>query len=544
MNVARSTFVRRGYLLTALAAAVLLGASSGTAWAQTTAPLRVGLGMRASSSTLEEGASMAASTPDRVTVTITRSGADTFDDDGDPMTAAAPIFTSGGSHLTLRATCNGEGFTGEPTASDCSFSVAVKDAASNAALTSTSTLGVAGATLNFGDGPDTDSLIDKTIELVISDDSDDGDWNNETIVLTLDLQQASVGSGQNARDLTAPTPRLTLTITDDEQLPTLKFTPPGIQLAKGNTQTMTVGVGVGAGGRGSLPTGTQSIRATLAGLDGGSARGGSSDELLLSVSPPEAVGTLIAIWKDADGNGMRGPTEGLEPDGQNRYSIGEIGRGSGNANADGAVGEDDAVANNGIALKITAIDVSGFRDEQITFTLMDGRTEAQKAGDGGAIEDANPATVTVLSGEETPTVTFSKASVSIDEGDSEMVHLLADTDQGSQVGSATVSVSGDARISLEQNGSAISGGAVDFGGSANAELTIRALGDESLEDGEEKTATVTITEASGANIGDPRAVTVTVVGSTAVPVLPLVGQLLLALLLTAGGARLYRRRQQ
>ena len=85
---------------------------------------------------------------------------------------------------------------------------------------------------------------------------------------------------------------------------------------------------------------------------------------------------------------------------------------------------------------------------------------------------------------------------------------------------------------------------VSFGGSANAELTIIALGDESLEDGEEKTATVTITDASGANIGEQRTLTVTVVGSTAVPVLPLVGQLILALLLTAGGARLYRRRQQ
>ena len=34
MNVARSTFVRRGYLLTALAVAVLLAGFSGTAWAQ------------------------------------------------------------------------------------------------------------------------------------------------------------------------------------------------------------------------------------------------------------------------------------------------------------------------------------------------------------------------------------------------------------------------------------------------------------------------------------------------------------------------------
>ena len=538
MKVTRPIFARRGCVLTALAVAVLLAGFSGTVWAQTTVPLRVGLAMRASSSTLEEGASMAASTPDRVTLTITRSGADTYDDDGDSMTPAVPIFTSGGNHLTLRATCNGEGFTGEPTASDCSFSVAVKDAASNATLGATSTLGVAGSTLSFGDGPDTDSLIDKTIELVISDDSDNGDWNSETIVLILDLQQASVGSGQNARNLTAPTPRVTLTISDDEQLPKLKFTPPRIQLAKGNTQPMTVGVGVGAGGQASLPTaasGTESMRATLNGLTG------DREDVLLSVSPPDAVGMIIEIkGTDATGAEMT-----LEPDGQGRYNIGKIGHDSNAAAGDpnGAVGAVDATTNDGIALSITAKNVSGFRDEQITLTLMDGRTEAQKMVRGG-IEDSNPATITILSGEETPTVTFSKSSVSIDEGGMETVHLLADTDQGSQVGSASVSVSGDARISLEQNGSPISGGSVDFGGSANAELTIRALGDESLEDGEEKTATVTITDASSANIGDPRAITVTVVGSTAVPVLPLVGQLLLALLLTAGGARLYRRRQQ
>ena len=226
------------------------------------------------------------------------------------------------------------------------------------------------------------------------------------------------------------------------------------------------------------------------------------------------------------------------------YNIGKIGAGTGlPAGVDGAVEAPDSTSDDGIDVYIKAIDVSGFRDEQITLTLMEDRTPAQKTGDGGGIDDSDPATVTILSGEETPTVTFSTSSISIDEGGSDTVHLLADTDQGSQVGSATVSVSGDARISLRQNGSAISGGVVSFDGSANAELTIRALGDESLEDGEEKTATVTITDASGANIGDPRAVTVTVVGSTAVPVLPLVGQLLLALLLTAGGARLYRRRQ-
>ena len=36
MNGARTTYMRKGYLLTALTAAVLLAASSGTAWAQVT----------------------------------------------------------------------------------------------------------------------------------------------------------------------------------------------------------------------------------------------------------------------------------------------------------------------------------------------------------------------------------------------------------------------------------------------------------------------------------------------------------------------------
>ena len=50
MNGARSTYMRRGYLFTALAAAVLLAASSGTAFAQS-------VGFDSTSGTIEEGAS-------------------------------------------------------------------------------------------------------------------------------------------------------------------------------------------------------------------------------------------------------------------------------------------------------------------------------------------------------------------------------------------------------------------------------------------------------------------------------------------------------
>ena len=554
MNVARSTFVRRGYLLTALAVAVLLAGFSGTASAQERSfTLSI-----TSSAVVEEGASSSASTRDRTKLTITRSDPTyphSYDHDNDGTTPNRTIQRSVFSTVfavPLTATCNGEPVSA--TNDDCHFSVVEVTEGTPDDLSGLSTSGSASvsfdvATATVGGEP----TIERTIELLVGHDGDNGDWNEETVVLTVgDVTLAATSVlGDVAYSFDpARSPTSTLTIRDDDPMPTLKFTPPGIQLAKGNTQTMKVGVGVGAGGRGSLPDdGTANIRATLSALNGARTGGGagSSDAILLSVSPPEAVGNLIAIWKD-DGDGEMQPTERIEPDGQGRYSIGTIGAGATGSSptdeqlANGAVSSDGM--NDGIALMITAIDVSGFRDEEITFTLEDGRTEAQKAGDGGAIEDANPATVTILSGEATPTVTFSKASVSIDEGDSETVHLLADSNQGDQVGSAAVSVSGDARIALEQNGSAISGGTVSFDGSANAELTIRALGDESLEDGEEKTATVTITDASGANIGDPRELTVTVTGSTAVPVLPLVGQLLLALLLTAGGARLYRRRQQ
>ena len=529
MNVAISTFMRTGYLLTALAVAVLLAASSGTAWAQTTgSPISVGLTMRASSSTLAEGASELARTPDRVTVTITRTdptydptpgSTDTTDDN------RTRVFDGNGDpSLTLTAACNGEDYP--LSEDDCSFSVQVKGG--SAAVVS----GAAGATIPFGTSvTGDDTVVDKTIELLISDTPDNDDWNEEKIVLTLELASANVSTTNTdnetvTRRVTATPRKLTLTIADDEQQPTFKFTPPNIQLAKGNTQMVAVGVGLGGGGRVPLPTDADSIRETLAALTE------TGDDVLLSVSPPDAVGTLIEFV-----NGM-GDKVTLTAAREGRYNIGKIGAGTGVAGAVGAVG---VTENDDIVLYIKAIDVSGFRDEQITLTLMEGRTEASKMGEGGGIADAAPATVTILSGEETPTVTFSKESISIDEGDSDTVHLLAAGMQGDEVGSATVSVSGDALISLRQNGSAISGGVVSFGGNANAELTIVSLSDPDLEDGDESTATVTITNASGANIGAPSAVTVTVVGSTAVPVLPLLGQLLLALLLTVGGARLYRR---
>ncbi|MCY4601409.1 MAG: hypothetical protein OXF27_15995 [Acidobacteria bacterium] len=510
-------------MLTALTVAVLLAASSGTAWAQT-------IGFRQSRGTVEEGASTNTATEAPLNVTISRSG----NFAGPPATAGEdPIaFPAGADHLMLSVV----EYDGTAAAST-DFSITYRSGDTTAF--STANLIDGSATFGFAAEEARTDGVATTIELSIAHTAaDNGDWNDETLVLrvsaTSTLTDHLAPSGVEAsrqKRVRYGTRQLRLTVEDDDPMPTLRFGKSDIQLAKGNTQTVTVGVGIGAA-RGS---GGGSIQATLFALDGvtGDATG---DDVLLSVEPADAVGRIIKITKP-DGNDADTDPDPLVARSPGRYLVSKIG-------GTGGLVPAETGSTDGITLTIEAIGASGFRDERISLTLVDGRTDAEKMGEGGPIGDSLPASVTVLSGEETPTVTFSKESVTIDEGGMETVHILADTDQGDKVGSVAVSVSGEATIVLEQGGNRISGGTVEFGGSANAELTIRALSDLTLEDGEEKMATVTITDAGGANIGDPRSLTVTVIGSTAVPVLPLVGQLLLAMLLMAGGARLYRRRQQ
>ena len=513
MNVARSTFIRRGYILTALAVAMLLAVSSGTAWAQTSTTATSSFSGSSSGSstkgTLQEGADADdLSKPRPLKVTIKRK----TKSKNDPYNEAGP-------HLKLDFEYNGGAVP-----STAPFTVRATKGSTSSAATELDS----GVSLTFDGSGETRpeptgekdidgndiledvEIAEEEIELTIEDVADPGDWIPEELVLTLSNALELNTDTFTVRDFDDD---FTVTIEDDDPTPVLKFSKTDIQLAKGNEQTVTVEMGVGARGAGSLPSG---IKTTLEVRNVA-----GEDDILLSVSPADAVGTLIKIYK--------GDTL-IEPDAQGDYVVGQI--------SDVA----DDTDTNDITLTIEAIDVSGFRDEEIELMLMDGRTEEQMADDGGGI-DAASAMVTVLSGEERPTVTFSTDSVSIDEGDSETVHLFASGMQGDAVGMVSVAVRGDASISLEQNGSSISGGTVSFGGNANAALTIISNSDPSLEDGEEKTATVTITDANDASIGNPSTVTVTVVGSTAVPVLPLFGQLLLALLLMVGGARLYRRRQ-
>ena len=549
MNVAILTFVRRGYPLTALAVAVLLAGFSGTAWAQTTGVSTTATSrFKGSSGTLPEGAATTPlSKPRPLEVTITR----TTKSVNDPYNTSdnAGVGPDGGPHLIINFEYDGD--PGLP-----ALVTVTAAELNNGSLTFAPTSPVKTREEKTGrkieDPTDSGKMIDELhtvtiakseIVLTIQDSrADDADWLTEKFVMTvskhptgLGAASKSVGTTQNpyVNDFTSS--KFTVNIDDDDPQPVFKFNDTNILLAEGSAQTVMAGVGTGADGAGALPSAirlkmTEDLTATMV------------DSVLLFVSPADALGPTNND-DDADDDDDRGI-----------ISIQVVGAGDGGGDLDLYSLADDedrydigvisgAATGTGINLKITAKDVAGFRDEQVTLTLMDGRTEAKAEDDGGGIDDSPPAMVTVLSSKAPPTVAFSTESISIDEGDSETVFLLASGMQGDEVGAVGVAVRGDADISLEQNGSPVSG-TVSFGGNANAELTIIANFDPSLETGEEKTATVTITDAGGALTGDPNTVTVTVVGATAVPVLPLLGQLLMALLLMVGGARLYPRRQQ
>ena len=148
-----------------------------------------------------------------------------------------------------------------------------------------------------------------------------------------------------------------------------------------------------------------------------------------------------------------------------------------------------------------------------------------------------------------PTLSFSPTDVTIDEGGETSTVLLAEGKNADDVKMVKLSVEGDAMVSLMQDGEMLEemGGYVyvDLGGNSSARLMAMSHSDPDLMDGDMAFKAWKLMEgaAEGVNIGEGYWFTVDVRGSTAVPALPLVGQLLLALFLMAGGARLYRRRQ-
>ena len=196
-------------------------------------------------------------------------------------------------------------------------------------------------------------------------------------------------------------------------------------------------------------------------------------------------------------------------------------------------------------LRLTACENrSDYRDSSVTLAFVAASLETQR----GNVAAGPPAVIQVLNGDPVPVVEFGSRALAVDEGGSQTVAIVTDGELAGAVMQVAVEAAGDALISMQQRDQALDENpdgsfTVDLGASGTAVLTVLADADDTLASGETKRATVRIVDANGAEVGDFDTLTVTVNGSTDIPALPLVGLLLQALLLTAAGTRLYRRRR-
>ena len=184
--------------------------------------------------------------------------------------------------------------------------------------------------------------------------------------------------------------------------------------------------------------------------------------------------------------------------------------------------------------------MSSLGDSEVTLAF---KGSALQTPDG-RIAAGPPAVIQVLNNDPVPVVTLPTRAIAIDEGMTQTAAILTDGEFAHLVMEVDVAVAGDASISFRQGSRRLRTNAdgtytVNLDANGSAVLTIRADEDEGLTDGQTKTATVSLVDANGADIGDEDTLTVTVRGSTAVPVLPTIGQLLLTVLLLAGGLRLH-----
>ena len=497
MNGVRSISMRKGYLLTALAAAVLLAASSGTAYAQS-------IGFSGSSNSVMEGATPDTKTPAPIVVTINISGLTLEGDDADREDGLGTITIDHNADTAYpgQATRSGDmqrvWIDGESSALDESETVSDNNLVEHTMLSGKYGLPTGGEIHYDNNG---------VIRLVIIDPDGDGNWMDNNFIM--DIESDELG-------ITASPGSYKVTVVDTSVQPTAKFSKTSLALTEETQTSVPVAITVGVGADDTAPTGL----ATL------------TNRIQFTTSPAGAA-VMDSCVVDDDDDVIALMFSGIAAEGDEDDTW-EVGAGAGS----------DAAATIGI---IACGDMSGFNDEMVTFSFV-GMSLAGVPTGYGNIAAGPDLVVTVRSeGEDKPTVTFATTSITIDEGDDNTVAIIADGKLGPEVGSVMVSVSGDAMISLWQGMDMLEADddgmyAVDLGGSANTILTISADSDRALEDGMTSSATLTIESANGALIGDRDSLTVTVSGSTAVAALPLLGQLLLALFLMAGGARLYRRR--
>ena len=500
MNGARSTSMRKGYLLTALAAAVLLAASPGIASAQS-------VSFTTSSGTVPEGATGAANTPGPLHIYVEISGI--VDDPATMDMDESTTSTDGAGNIQIEHDLD--------TASDGSTRLTNVDPTNaNARRVWQRAAGQltaieSGATnLSYrGNG---------RLELVIIDpmEGEDGNWKDEKYALKLQ------STGDNSSGV-SDGGVFNVTIVDDEVAPVAKFSKKSISLTEDSNTSFSVSISPG--------TKDADVQGQLAAGD---------VTLNIHVSDPKMVGACMD-GMDASGKAVSITTDAA---GQTPIVISEM---TSTFDAMASASNGDKTLPLGTFYVSACEDDAGFRDPEITLSFMD-KNLMSAAGTAGPLGNGGAMPIMVQSNEEVPTVEFATSRLDVDEGGTNTVAILASAATGPEVGSVMVSVSGDAMLSLWQDGDMLEANAagmyeVDLMGDANTILTISADSDAALEDGMSSTGTITLESASGADIGDRDSVMVTVNGSTAVPALPLVGQLLLALFLMAGGARLYRRRQ-
>ena len=299
------------------------------------------------------------------------------------------------------------------------------------------------------------------------------------------------------------------TVIDDDPLATASFSRTSVGVVEGSTTSLRIRIDAPAGQEfPTLPAGQR---------------------VVLDVTPASAVGTAdcppagepkfpLRVWSE---------TETLTY----RPGVGEI-----------TIGRDVRDYERGPAqLQLTACDdMSSFGNSQVTLSFRASSLDTPE----GRIAAGPPAAIRILNDDPVPVVSFGTVALTIDEGKAKTVAILTDGRLAGEVMQAGVAVTGDARISLSQSGNPLwpsAGGAypVALGVNGSAILTVRAVEDDNLADNQTKTATVTLVDASGAEIGNRDSLTITVRGSIAIPALPLVGQLVLVLLLLASGARPY-----
>ena len=488
MNGVRSISMRKGYWLTALAAAVLLAASSGTAWAQS-------VGFSKSSVTVMEGADGEDKGPAQI-VDIRISGL-TAPSDGPP--ADLGNLASGLGMLTITHEDLDEGIVDVDARSGTQRlwlilegSTALADSHMDTADDmNNGKVALSGMSNQFA--YDNNGII----RLAIIDPVGDNNWKDDEFDIILNVSMAGVSNTQA---------KVTVTFSDVTVAPVVKFDPASIKLTERSqtTTTVTVAPGDDKALSDALETQVEAI----------------STFVHLMVSDPD----MVSVGEMGSSNVSKTGCYAEEP--PVVYISGPVG-------TLGEMGDDDAGSFNlttdigdmyqtGVTLTIEACDETmDFRNAMLT--LMPTASSLMGAADGpGDIGAGAGVSIDIESDEDVPVVTFSAPGLLVDEGEDTSVYIVTTTMQGDEVGEVDLSVSGEALITLSQKGTALTANAdgtytADFGESANTRLTISADDDESLYDDQQKTAAVTIVDANGATIGDEDAVTVTVNGKGVAP---------------------------